>query len=146
MNNVRLSTKLYAVVGALSVLSILLVAFAIIATRYISSDLEVATSKTAVKLDLAGSVQAAVWKLEAHQSSIFTNYYFKNAQAAVKDEEQWNQTLAAIKTQFNDIEPLLTTAAGKTAVSKMRADVNAYEPLARDYIRLSREGNFDSTR
>ncbi|MBE0656855.1 MAG: hypothetical protein IH602_04140 [Bryobacteraceae bacterium] len=141
MRNWKLSTKLFGSVGLLLLLGFVVAGISNWYLRRVGAELETAIDKTAVKLDLANALRARAWESIAAQRAAFVFAQLTDAQRVEQNVASWEAANTRLKEQVREIRPLLGTREGEALLSRIEAMIVANEPVAREYMKLCREGN-----
>ena len=143
MRETTISTKLYAAIGGLLLVGVAVAAAGIGYLHVLGNELDLTIHKTAVKLELANAMRASTWELVATQRATFLFASLKDRDQLERNASAWAATRKHLDEEFGEIRPLLTTDEGARLLSRMESAVGTYDPLAREFIRLSLEGKFD---
>ena len=141
MRNWKLSTKLFGSVGLLLIVGLISSGVSNWYLRTVGSELDKAITKTAIKLDLANAVRVRAFESIAAQRAVFVFSNTGDAQRTEQSVAAWEQANTILKTRVREIRPLLTTREGEALVDRIDSLVLANEPVAREYMKLCREGN-----
>ncbi|MBI5282208.1 MAG: MCP four helix bundle domain-containing protein [Candidatus Solibacter usitatus] len=139
----KVSTKLYASVGALLVVGMLVAGLGTWYLRTLGGELDEAINLTAVKIDKVDSIRARAWEMIAAMRGTFMFATLKDAQKVEQNMAQWEVARSRTRELFGELRPLLTTEEGKAILVKLETGMNEFEPAAREYLRLSKESKFD---
>lgn len=141
MRNWKLSTKLFGSVGLLLLVGFMVGAVTNLYLRRVGMELETAITKTAVKLDLANALRARAWESIAAQRAVFVFSSVGDRQRAGENAAAWEAANTRLKEQVRQMRPLVGTREGEALLGRIEALITANEPVAREYIKLCREGN-----
>lgn len=134
-----LQQRLYTSIGLLALAGIAVGAAGLYSQRRLGAELETATAKTAVKLDLVNASRARFWEAVASLRGVFLFASLKDAGMAEASASQLEKSLARLREQIRELRTLLVTAEGRRQldiVDEAAADLQA---LSGDYVRLCRE-------
>ena len=139
----RLSTKLYGIVGALALVGILVAGSGIWYLRTVGEELDLATGATALKLDLINATRARTWEMVAalREAFMFANL---NRPADLDAAERHGQAaFKRIGEQVRQLRPLLSAEKAIQDLDAFIAGLSEFEKLSKDYIQLCRDRKFD---
>ncbi len=140
--NLKLSTKLYGIVGALALIGMLLAGAGMWYLRTLGQELDVATQKTAVKLDLVNATRARAWEMVASLRGTFVFAETKNQKEFDANVKRWSAAFKRSGEQVAQLRPLMTPEEGKN-LSKFEAGVAEFQTVSADYMRLAGEHKFE---
>lgn len=135
--------KLYGSTGTLVLAGLIATSSGFYYVRKLGADLETATSKTAVKLDLVNAARARYWEAIASLRGVFMFTNLKDEGSVEASARQAEAAVRRLKEQVKEIRPLLTTEEGQRELSKVEEATAELEGLAGEYVRLCREGKFE---
>ena len=135
-----LSKKLYTCVGVL-----LLVAAAGAGVGYwqekqLTAELDHAVAKVGKALDLVQAMRSRSWEMVACMRGVYI--HSGDADKALVDaaEKQWGAARRRMDEQFAEFRTLTESAADAALLGRLETAVQKYDPMARDYMRMSRQG------
>ncbi|MEP7361719.1 MAG: methyl-accepting chemotaxis protein [Acidobacteriota bacterium] len=140
MRNWRLSTKLYACTGALLAISIAALAGGMLVERDLNTELDTALTKTAVKLDKTGEMQAHAWAAAAANRGAFIAATLNMPDRRAEYDRQFHAELEALRASIADMKPLLVTDEGKRTLQEMEDTVKEYEPMVAEFLAMLAQG------
>jgi methyl-accepting chemotaxis protein len=139
----RLSTKLYGVVGVLALIGILVAGAGIWYVRTLGEELSVATDSTAVKLDLVNATRSRAWEMVAALRGMFINASLKNEREVEANAQRWDAAFKRAGEQVRQIRPLLVIEESRRELARFESGLAEFERVSADYKQLCREGKFD---
>jgi methyl-accepting chemotaxis protein len=135
----KVSTKLYSVVGALTFIGTLVAGTGIWYLRSLGEELRTATEKTAVKIDLANATRARAWEMVAANRGMFVSATLKDQTALEARVRQWDAAFTRTGEQINDMRPLLTSEQAKKDLAKFESGLGEFKKVSAEYARLCGE-------
>jgi methyl-accepting chemotaxis protein/methyl-accepting chemotaxis protein-1 (serine sensor receptor) len=139
---VKLSTKLYTVVGSLALTGMLVAGVGVWYLRTMGEALSVATDRTAIGLDLINASRARAWEMVAAVRGVFF-FANRNDQAAVDASvRQWDAAFKRAGEQIAQIKPLLTSEEGKANLARFQSALGEFQGGAAEFERLCQEHKF----
>jgi methyl-accepting chemotaxis protein/methyl-accepting chemotaxis protein-1 (serine sensor receptor) len=138
----KVSTKLYASVGALLAIGILVAGLGMWYLRTLNGELDVALNKTAVRIDKVDSMSARVWQMVASMRGVFTFASAGDAERTDKSLKEYQVAEKRLKELIGELRPLLVTEEGRKLLSTFETELSAFERPAAEYMRLSGESKF----
>jgi len=140
MSKLKLSTKLYGIVGAVLVIAIAIGGSAIWQQRDLTRQLDVAVSETAVKLDEVNAMRARVWELEAAKRGTFLAASLGQPEMRRGFEEQWMSGMRQLWEQMGKVRAMVDSTEGRRAMAEMNAVAGEYDPTVRQFLALTANG------
>lgn len=141
--NLKLSTKLYGIVGALALIGMLLAGGGMWYLRTLGQELDVATQKTAVKLDLVNATRARAWEMVASLRGAFVFAQTKNQKEFDANVKRWNDAFKRTGEQVAQMRPLLSTEESRKNLAKFESGLGEFQTVSADYMRLAGEHKFE---
>ena len=138
----KVSTKLFAALGALALTGMIVAGSGIWYLRTLGEELDTATTKTAVKLDLVNATRSRAWETIAALRGVFLNASLKNQTKLEANENRWRAAHERIGADISEMRPLLTEE-GKRHVATFESALGEFEKVSADYIRLCKENKFE---
>ena len=136
----KLSTRLLGSLLCVAVAALIMASASFYSERTLTSALDVAVTQTARKLDLVNGMRAQVWEAEASKRGAFLAVAVGDRQLADRLAQNWSATMHGLREQVTQLEPVLTTEQGRQGLRRMRETADAYEPLVRQFLQMTREG------
>ena len=139
----KLSTKLYSAVGVLALSGTLVAGAWMWSLRAMGEELDVATGKTALKLDLVNATRARAWEMIA---ALRGQYLFANLNSPKEldaDAKRWAAAFKRSGEQIGELRPLLTTEQSRADLAKFESGRSEFEKVSAEYLRICRERQFD---
>ena len=140
---IRVSTKLYAAVGALLLVGVVAGCVSGLYLRQLGKELDDTINKTAIRLDLVNSMRAGAWEMVGTMRGTFVYSTLKNPEKVEQAIREWEGAQKRMAELFREMRPLLGSDQGRELLTRMETETAAYEPLARDYMRFAAQGRFD---
>jgi methyl-accepting chemotaxis protein/methyl-accepting chemotaxis protein-1 (serine sensor receptor) len=140
---VKLSTKLYGAVGVLALSGTLVAGAWIWSLRAMDEELELATGKTALKLDLVNATRARAWEMIAALRGQYLFASFNSPQELDADAKRWAAAFKRSGEQIDELRPLLTTEQSRADLAKFESARSEFEKVSAEYQRICRERQFD---
>jgi methyl-accepting chemotaxis protein/methyl-accepting chemotaxis protein-1 (serine sensor receptor) len=141
MRNWKLATKLYGSVGLLLAVGMISAGISNWYLRSVGAELEKAIDQTAVKLDLTNALRARAWESIASQRATFVFASLSDWQRVEANIAGWEAANSRLKEQVQQIQPLIETREGQALLGRIESLILSNEPVAREYMKLCREGN-----
>lgn len=132
--------KLYAGTAALAAVGVVLAGSGLYFMHRFGEDLETATRRTAVKLDLVNAARARYWETLAALRGVFLFRHLEDPASMEANARQARESLAGLRQQLAEIRPLLVTEAGLRQLNEVEAAAIRIDSLAGRYIASVREG------
>ncbi len=139
----RVSTKLYASLGALLMAGLLLAGFGTWYLRTLGEELDVAINKTAVRLDLVNSLRSRNWEMVAAMRGVYVFSTLKDTAMADTSESDWKAAARRSGEIIAELRPLLVVPEGRVLLSRFESSQTEYSKLATVYMEASRAGKFE---
>lgn len=139
----KLSTKLYATVGALIGTGILLAGIAAWQERQIIGELNTVIGKTAVKLESATALASNTWKMGASLRGVFMFSSLRQPALVEDNIGKWKTANQDAGQILSEMKPMLVTDEGRRLIARVESLRGENEKLAQQYMQLCREGKFD---
>jgi methyl-accepting chemotaxis protein/methyl-accepting chemotaxis protein-1 (serine sensor receptor) len=139
----KLSTKLYGAVGALATIGILVAGAGIFYLRALGEELDAATNKTALNLDLVNASRARAWEMVAALRAQYLFASLNNQAEFDAGVQHWAAAFKRSAEQTAELRPLLTTETSIADLAKYEAARTEFGDVSADYQRLCRQRQFD---
>ncbi|MCC6262666.1 MAG: MCP four helix bundle domain-containing protein [Bryobacterales bacterium] len=139
----KLSTKLYATVGALIGTGILLAGIAAWQERQIIGELNTVIGKTAVKLENATALASNTWKMGASLRGVFMFSSLKQPGLVEDNIGKWKTANQDAGRILSEMKPMLVTEEGRRLISRVESLRGENEKLAQEYMQLCKAGKFE---
>jgi len=147
MREAKLSTKLYAALGGLLLVGMMVAGAGLWYLHELSSELDDTIHKTAIKLDLVNSMSARTWELVAMQNANFVFANTKDEHMMGETMTKWEAARSRLDELFTEMRPLLVTDEGRILLDRMQAAAAKYEPVGREFMELVSADKYeDATR
>jgi len=143
MRETKISTKLYAALGGLLLVGVIIAGAGIWYLRELGSELDLTIHKTAVKLDLVNGMRSEAWHMVAAHRGAYMFSLMKNQERVDQNVREWEAARKRMDQLFAEMGPLLYLEEGKRFLARMEAEVGAYDPMAREIMRFASEGKPD---
>jgi methyl-accepting chemotaxis protein len=140
---VKLSTKLYGIVGALALIGMIVAGAGIWYLRSLAGELNVATEKTAVKLDLVNASRARAWEMVAALRGMYLFANVNDQQSFDASTRQWEAAFKRTGEQIGELKPLVTTDEGRENLAKFESGLNEFKSVSADFESLCRDHKFE---
>jgi methyl-accepting chemotaxis protein/methyl-accepting chemotaxis protein-1 (serine sensor receptor) len=141
----RVSTKLYATLGALLVAGLLVAGFGTWYVRTLGEELNEAINKTAARLDQVNSLRARSWEMVAAMRGTFVFSSLKNTAKVEDSISDWKAASRRTGEIVSEMRPLLVTAEGKALLARYETSLAEYGKLAGEYMESAKDGKFEQT-
>jgi methyl-accepting chemotaxis protein len=135
-----LQQKLYTYVGLLAMTGIAVGAAGLYYQRRLGAELDTATAKTAVKLDLVNASRARFWEAVACLRGAFLFSNLKDGQMVQASASQLEKSLGRLREQIQELRSLLVTAEGRRQLDIIDEAAYELQTLSGEYVRLCEEG------
>ncbi len=139
----KVSTKLYASVGALLLAAMLVAGVGAWDLRTLGGELDVAINKTAVKLDKVNSLRAQTWEMVASQRATFVFASLKDQAKLDSSVEKWMIADKRANEIVSEMKPLLVTEEGKRLLTRFEVLLGDNEKMGHEFMDLCKEGKFE---
>jgi methyl-accepting chemotaxis protein len=139
----KLSTKLYGIVGALALIGAIVAGAGMWYLRSLADELNVATEKTAVKLDLVNASRARAWEMVAALRGMYLFANLNDQTSFDASTRQWGDAFKRTGEQISQLRPLVASAEGRTDLDRFESGLNEFKNVSTDFTRLCRERKFD---
>ncbi|MGJ5819540.1 methyl-accepting chemotaxis protein [Paludibaculum fermentans] len=139
----RVSTKLYAAVGALAAIGLLAAGTGIWYLRELGRELTAATGRTAVNLDLINATRARSWEMIASLRGSFILQYLKHGPEAEQNVQKGAAAFRRAHAQIAELRPLISTTEDSADLDRFASSLEEFGRTSEEYTRLSRQGNFE---
>jgi methyl-accepting chemotaxis protein/methyl-accepting chemotaxis protein-1 (serine sensor receptor) len=139
----KLTTKLYGIVGSLALTGMLAAGTGVWYLRTLGEELANATGKTAVKLDLINASRARAWEMTAALRGMNLAAAADNRQGLDAEAKRVHAAFQRMGEQFAEIRPLLTGEQDRADLSRCESALAQFRTVSESFERLSREGNFE---
>jgi methyl-accepting chemotaxis protein len=139
----KVSTKLYASVGALLVVGMLVAGLGTWYIRTLGGELDDAINQTAMKLDQVNSLRARSWEMVATMRGTFVYGSLKNPAKVGDSMNDWKSAYKRALEIVSEMRPLLITEEGRNVLARIESSLGNYEKLAAEYMQLCKEGKFE---
>jgi len=136
---------IFSLGGLLSV-AILAQSFAAWNASRLSHDLEIAVTKTAIKLDLTNALRQRCQEMAASQRASWIRASTGDTAGAQKAIAKFKKAAARTHEQVTEIRPLLTSNEGAAELSAIERSIAGWEPSAEKAFRLSLDGQHAEAR
>ena len=136
----RLSTKLYGTVGALALIAILIAGASFRSVQTMGEELNVATGKTAVKLDLINAARARSWEMVSALRGAYAAASVKNQPLLEQRARQWDAAFKRSGEQIREIRPLLETPETNRDLARFDSALTEFNGVSGSYFDLCRNG------
>ena len=140
----RVSTKLYGIVGALALIGMLVAGVGAWYQYVLGEELRTATEKTAVKLDRVNSIRSRVWEMIASNREMFISISLKDQPGFEASLLEWNTAFVDTNELADQLKPLLHLPQSHEALEKFRITLKAFEAVSADFARLCMENYLSS--
>jgi methyl-accepting chemotaxis protein/methyl-accepting chemotaxis protein-1 (serine sensor receptor) len=137
--NLKLSTKLYGIVGVLAFIGMAVAGSGIWYLSSLGEELNTAAEKTAVKLDHANAALGWAWEMVAADRGMFVSASLKDKAGLEARSQQWDNAFKRINVDISIVQPLLVTDQAKKDLSVLLLALDEYQKMSTDYLRLCRE-------
>ena len=134
--------KLGISLGVLVLLTLSLGYVAWRAVTNLSTELDTAIHKTAVKIDLTAGVGKRLNEVAVADRGIMLGYMNKDDDFVQRNTLRMEDARKQIDEQMKAMRPLLVTAEGKALMDGMDQDLAAFDPLVKHYVELGEKGQF----
>ena len=135
----RVSTKLYGIVGALALIGMLVAGVGAWYQYVLGEELRTATEKTAVKLDRVNSIRSRAWEMIASNREMFISISLKNQPGFEASLLEWNTAFVDTNELADQLKPLLHLPQSQEELEKFRTTLKAFEAVSADFARLCME-------
>jgi methyl-accepting chemotaxis protein len=142
-SNMSLGRKMAISTGVVTAVVVLMAALNLRTLANLSSTFENTAGVTARKLELAGTLNAAVSNMAAGQRGIILFTYAKNPGLAAGSEQLFQTSSASFQRALAEIKPLLVTERGKQLAAELENTMGAWLPAYADLKRMTDAGNPD---
>ncbi|MGC4050580.1 MAG: methyl-accepting chemotaxis protein [Paludibaculum sp.] len=139
----KVSTKLYAAVGALAAIGLVAAGSGIWYLHELGAALRVATGKTAVNLDLINATRARSWEMVASLRGAFVLRYLKRDAEAEQQAQRWAAAFRRAHAQINELRPLASTQEENADLDRFAGYLDEFGKTSQDYLRICASGEFD---
>ncbi len=139
----KLSTKLYSIVGALALTGMLVAGSGMWYLRTLGQELTVATDKTAVKLDLVNASRARTWEMVAALRGMYLFASLKDQKGLDDRISQWDVAFKRTDEQVRELSPLLSTDEGKANLAGFESGLREFQTVSSEYKRLCQENKLE---
>lgn len=139
----RVSTKLYAAVGALAAVGMLAAVSGIWYLRELGTELTAATGRTAVSLDLINATRARSWEMVAALRGTFVLRYLKRDSEAELQTQRWAAAFRRAHAQIEELRPVVSTQADRMDLERFATNLEEFGRTSREYTRLCAAGEFE---
>jgi methyl-accepting chemotaxis protein len=146
MRTLTISQKLYSTVGALMTAGVILAAVSAWNLSLLTADLDKALNEDAIKLDRSNLLRARTWQMVAEMRATFLWASLKDDARQEAAIDAWHKTNKATHDTLTELIPLQRTDVGKGLLRKLNADLEVYEKVAQDYIKICRDRNLETIR
>jgi methyl-accepting chemotaxis protein/methyl-accepting chemotaxis protein-1 (serine sensor receptor) len=138
----KVSTKLYAAVGALAAIGVMAAGSGIWYLRELGRELTVATGRTAVNLDLINATRARSWEMVAALRGMFVLRYLKRDAEAEQQAQRWAAALRRAHAQIEELRPLVSTQEDRADLDQFARNLEEFGRTSQEYSRLCAQGDF----
>ena len=135
----KLSTKLYGVVGALAVTGLLVVCAGDRCLRMLGRELDIATDETAIRLDLVNAGRARAWETIAALRGMFLSAKLDDREGFEAGAKQRDAAFKRIGEQIAQLRPLFATGEDAADLAKFESGLGEFKSVAAESERLCRE-------
>jgi len=139
----KLSTKLYGIVGSLALIGMIVAGSGIAYLRALGSELHVATESTAVKLDLVNATRARAWEMVADLRGMFLFANLNDQTSFEASTRQWDEAFSRTGEQIAQLRPLVNSESGENDLTRFESALDEFKNVSADYQRICRERKFD---
>lgn len=139
----KLSTKLYGIVGTLALTAAVVAGAGVWSLRTLGDELNTATAKTAVKLDLVNATRARSWEMVAALRGFFFYASLNNLPELEVRARQWDAAFKRAGEQVAQLRPLVTTPEDRSNLARFESALESFEHASADFESLCREHKFD---
>ena len=136
--------KLMLAVGGMIVLLLGLAYSALSSIGGLTALLDIAVNKTARKIELVGDLEVAVERLRTAQRGVILYSMLKNTAVVEKSKDLFKSETEQVQRLVAEIRPMLVTDDGRRAIDIIQAQVDSWQPLYREVVKMSAAGQFDS--
>jgi len=140
---VKVSTKLYASVGSLLLLGVLVGVIGTIYLRSMGAQLKESNNLTAPRLDLTNAFRSRSWEMVACHRGAYFYAVRKNAQGVAQQIENWTKARDRAKEQLEELAVVLREDSDMKVHTDMEAALAAYERPALAFLTRCKEAKFD---
>jgi len=134
--------KLCSAVSSLGLIGIMACGGAFWYARTLGEELNVATQKTAVKIDTVNAARARSWEMVAALRGEFINASLKHHEEADANARRFDAAFNRIGEQVALVRPLLSTEQSRRDIARFESGLAEFNKVAEEYKRLCREGKF----
>ncbi|QOY89875.1 methyl-accepting chemotaxis protein [Paludibaculum fermentans] len=139
----KVSTKLYAAVGALAAIGLLATGSGFWYLRELGRELAEATGKTAVNLDLINATRARSWEMVSALRGTFILQYLKLGSGAEQSAQRWTAAFRRAHAQIEELRATVSTQDDNVDLDRFAGSLEEFGKTSQEYLRLSRSGAFE---
>jgi methyl-accepting chemotaxis protein/methyl-accepting chemotaxis protein-1 (serine sensor receptor) len=143
MSTLKVSTKLYSIVGVLALAALLASATGSWYLRTLGEELSLSTGKTAPKLDLVNAARARAWELVATLRGMSLAGKLDNQSEFDADSRRADSVVKRMGDQVNELRPLMTTEDDRRDLGEFESGVRGIAPVTGEYKRICGERQWD---
>ena len=136
MTEINFRTKFNVALGALIVLIGALTFTTIRAVNLLNGALDRVANRMSKKADRSSQLVETVGELAASQQALLLRSILSDASGVEQNRRNVANAESRIEVLFNELMPLLDTAAEKDAVTQLRDKANAVKPISNDFVQL----------
>jgi methyl-accepting chemotaxis protein/methyl-accepting chemotaxis protein-1 (serine sensor receptor) len=139
----KVSTKLYGLVGSLALTGTLVAGAGIWYIRTLGEELTVATGKTALKLDLVNAARARSWETVAALRGMFLFANLGNQAEFDASSQRRDAALKRIREQIGELRSLMIVEEDNRDLGRFESGVGDFDKASALYKQLCMEHKFD---
>jgi len=126
-------TKLYGAVGAIALIGMVVAGAGMCYTHKLGGELEEATKKTIVKIDLVNATRARAWEMIAALRGAYLSASVGNAEGVEKNVRRWEAAFTRSREQVAQMRPLVATEQSNQEMERYAAALEDFRGVAADY-------------
>jgi methyl-accepting chemotaxis protein len=140
-SRMTIGKKLYASVGALLLLTLILGLASLNSTNSLTTRLDTATQKTARRLKLAGKIDSAGADMLAGQRGVALYAMAKSPEMVEKSKEMVRGASDDWQKSLDEFRPLVATQEGRQITERLQDELTRWMAVLRDAERLADQGD-----
>jgi methyl-accepting chemotaxis protein/methyl-accepting chemotaxis protein-1 (serine sensor receptor) len=141
-SQMTIGKKLGSCCGLLAGLTLILGLISLHIVSTLSGELDTATKKSAVKIDLGANLSKRLYEFSGASRAIMLGYMNHDPESVQNYIKKGNAARGRIAEQLKQIRPLLESEAAQGLADHLDQDIAAYDRLAKQYWNLGEQGKF----